>query len=217
MQKGKIHPIKQLISQGEHVHLDFKFEISDAPKIARSLSAFANTEGGKLLVGVKDNGTIAGISSEEEHFMIDQAAKLYCHPEVEFKSKEWVIAGKKVLEITVPKSEFPPHRAPDMQGNYKAYYRLADQNVLAHGIQIKVWKKLTDETAVVIVYNEVVKTVLSVIEQQTRVNFETLRTMINLSKHNLEELLSDLVVMQVISMKITENQLLFYLASDETK
>ena len=28
-------------------------------KIAKSLSAFANTEGGRLLVGVKDNGKIA--------------------------------------------------------------------------------------------------------------------------------------------------------------
>lgn len=48
--------IRQLVSEGEHCHQDFKFEISDARKIARSLSAFANTEGGRLLIGVKDNG-----------------------------------------------------------------------------------------------------------------------------------------------------------------
>ena len=48
--------IRQLVSEGEHCHQDFKFEISDARKIARSLSAFANTEGGRLLVGVKDIG-----------------------------------------------------------------------------------------------------------------------------------------------------------------
>ena len=63
--------IRQLVSEGEHCHQDFKFEISDARKIARSLSAFANTEGGRLLVGVKDNGKIAGIRSEEEIYMID--------------------------------------------------------------------------------------------------------------------------------------------------
>ena len=32
--------IRQLVSEGEHCHQDFKFEISDARKIARSLSAF---------------------------------------------------------------------------------------------------------------------------------------------------------------------------------
>ena len=62
--------LEKLISEGEHVHQDFKFAISDARKIAKSLSAFANTEGGRLLVGVKDNGKIAGVRSEEELYMI---------------------------------------------------------------------------------------------------------------------------------------------------
>ena len=57
--------IKDLVSEGEHELQDFKFEISDAKKIAKSLSAFANTKGGRLLVGVKDNGKMAGIRSEE--------------------------------------------------------------------------------------------------------------------------------------------------------
>ena len=52
--------IKNLIAEGEHQQLDFKFEIRDTKKIARSLVAFANTNGGKLLVGVKDNGVITG-------------------------------------------------------------------------------------------------------------------------------------------------------------
>jgi len=63
--------IRQLVSEGEHCHQDFKFEISDARKIARSLSAFANTEGGRLLIGVKDNGKIAGVRSDEEIYMIE--------------------------------------------------------------------------------------------------------------------------------------------------
>ena len=57
--------IHQLVAEGEHDHQDFKFEISDARKIARSISAFANTGGGRLLVGVKDNGKIAGVRSDE--------------------------------------------------------------------------------------------------------------------------------------------------------
>ena len=72
--------IQQLVAEGEHIHQDFKFEISDARKIARSLSAFANTEGGRLLVGIKDNGKIAGIRSEEEIYMIEAAAEMYCQP-----------------------------------------------------------------------------------------------------------------------------------------
>ena len=75
--------IHRLIAEGEHQTQDFKFEISDACKIAKSLSAFANTEGGRLLVGVKDNGKIAGIRSEEEIYMIEAAAQVYCVPEIQ--------------------------------------------------------------------------------------------------------------------------------------
>ena len=66
--------IHTLIAEGEHQQQDFKFEISDARKIARTLSAFSNTDGGRLLIGVKDNGKIAGVRSEEEKYMIEAAA-----------------------------------------------------------------------------------------------------------------------------------------------
>ena len=39
--------IYKLIEEGEHQQQDFKFEISDARKIAKSLSAFSNTEIGR--------------------------------------------------------------------------------------------------------------------------------------------------------------------------
>ena len=58
--------LRDLINQGEHQQQDFKFEISDARKIARSLSAFSNTEGGRLLVGVKDNGKIAAYAPKKK-------------------------------------------------------------------------------------------------------------------------------------------------------
>ena len=50
--------IHALIAEGEHQQQDFKFEISDARKIAKTLSAFSNTDGGRLLIGVKDNERI---------------------------------------------------------------------------------------------------------------------------------------------------------------
>ena len=75
--------IAELIAQGENQQLDFKFEINSASKIAKSLVAFANTDGGKLLIGVKDNGLIAGIRTDEEVYMLESAAKLYSNPPVE--------------------------------------------------------------------------------------------------------------------------------------
>ena len=44
------------------------------PENSEELVAFANTGGGRLLIGVKDNGKIAGIRSEEELYMIEAAS-----------------------------------------------------------------------------------------------------------------------------------------------
>ena len=89
--------IHALIAQGEHAEQDFKYEISDARKIARTLSAFANTHGGRLLIGVKDNGRVAGVRSEEEMYMIEAAAQLYCVPEVAISMASYRVEGHTVL------------------------------------------------------------------------------------------------------------------------
>lgn len=52
--------IKFLISQGEGYNLEFKESFSKS--IAREICAFANANGGKILLGVTDNGEIKGIS-----------------------------------------------------------------------------------------------------------------------------------------------------------
>jgi len=136
--------ITKLIEQGEGLKLDFKFEVSDAAKIARSLTAFANTVGGVLLIGVNDDGSISGIKSEEELFMIEKAASNFCFPPVVFSSRNWRINGKNVLKIDIPKSIIAPHKAPDHNNELKVFVRIDDQNMLANGIQMKIWKKLND-------------------------------------------------------------------------
>ena len=93
--------IEQYICKGEHLKQDFKFEISDSKKIARTLAAFANTEGGRLLVGVKDNGNIAGVRSEEEFYMVQAAAQMYCKPPIPIAVKEWNVNGRTILEVKI--------------------------------------------------------------------------------------------------------------------
>lgn len=134
MQRGTDY-IYQLIKQGEHQQQDFKFEISDARKIAKSLSAFSNTDGGRLLVGVKDNGKIAGVRSEEEIYMIEAAAKLYSKPEIHCNMHLYEIEGHQVLEVVIPKGESAPYYAKDENNHYKAYIRIKDENILATPVQ----------------------------------------------------------------------------------
>ncbi len=128
--------IHALIAEGEHQQQDFKFEISDARKIAKTLSAFANTDGGKLLIGVKDNGKIAGVRSDEEQYMIEAAAELYCSPEVNYIMQTYLVEGRSVLVVQIEESDRKPVYAKDETGKYLAYLRIKDENILATPILV---------------------------------------------------------------------------------
>ena len=131
MKPKKSHYIQDLILEGEHEHQDFKYQITDARKIARSIAAFANNSGGHLLIGVKDNGNIAGVRSEEEIYMIETAAQMYCRPEQQVSFKVFNINGKSVVKADIAEAKEKPVEAPDDNGNWHVYYRVADENVLA--------------------------------------------------------------------------------------
>lgn len=132
--------IHSLIAEGEHIHQDFKFEISDSRKIARTLSAFSNTDGGRLLIGVKDNGNIAGVRSEEEIYMIDTAASIYCCPEVNVGIERYMADGRQVLVVQVPPAPAKPVMVRNSDGRRLAYVRIADENILATAVHIGAWK-----------------------------------------------------------------------------
>ena len=137
--------IRALISEGEHVRQDFKFEISDSRKIARSLSAFANTEGGRLLIGVKDNGRIAGVRSEEEMYMVEAAAQVYCTPAVEVDMRVYRPEGRSVLVASVGPAVRKPVLVKEENGRRLAYVRIADENILASPVHIGLWKCESDD------------------------------------------------------------------------
>jgi len=131
--------VLELISQGEHQQQDFKYCISSVSKIARSLSAFANTDGGRLLVGVRDNGHIAGISSDEEIYMIDAAANSYCKPPINCDMETVVVEGHNVLIATIPPSTERPIRAKEEDGKFCAYIRIDDENIIASPVHLELW------------------------------------------------------------------------------
>lgn len=133
--------LARLVAEGEHEQQDFKFAVSDPRKIARSISAFANRRGGRLLIGVKDNGVIAGVRNEEDIFVVEQAAEHYCRPQqtVDFKAYRCE-PGVNVIIATIAAAPTPPVCVAEADGSLKAYVRVADQNIAAHPLMMKAWQ-----------------------------------------------------------------------------
>jgi predicted HTH transcriptional regulator len=207
--------IYDLISQGEHQQLDFKFEISDARKIARTLVAFSNSIGGKLLIGVKDNGRIAGVRSEEEYYMIDSAATMYCKPEIIFSSKKWTIEGKTVLEIDIPPGEDKPYLAQTPEGKWMAYLRVNDQNLLANSIQLNVWQNQKSKKGIYLEYKEAEDALLKYLDTNERISFSSFCKLAGISRRKASGILSKLASLNIISIVFTEKQTFYELKKKE--
>jgi predicted HTH transcriptional regulator len=213
MKENKLH---RMIEEGEHLHQDFKFAITDSKKIARSLSAFANTAGGRLLIGIKDNGSIVGVSSDEEYYMIEAAATMYCRPPVIFKTVQWKDSGKVVLEIIVEKSNLRPHKAPDKDNRYKAYIRVNDNNIVANGVLQKVWKKRKVSHGTLITLNKAEKAILEYLNNNPKITFSQFRRIAHIPPYRAEKILVNFVSMEILKMEITEKVTYYYSNPDIT-
>lgn len=125
--------LENLISKGESVQLDFKQTISCQQKIARTIAAFANNKGGKLLVGVKDNGTVIGCDCEEEMYMLHEAAEHFCEPPVDIYFSVYEMDDDEitVLEAEIKNSLRKPHFALDENNEWQLYMRSNDKTMLA--------------------------------------------------------------------------------------
>ena len=196
--------IQNLIDQGENQVLDFKFEISDARKIARTLVAFSNTDGGKLLIGVKDNGKIAGIRSEEEYHMLEAASQLYCRPVIPFEVQKWTIHGKTILEVDIARAENRPCLARHDDDRWLAYLRVEDQNLLANRVMMKVWRKEKRKKGIFLEYSHAEKLLLNYLKTNEEITLSKFCRLGRIGFQQAEEILSDLIVLEVIRIRFSE-------------
>lgn len=205
--------IQKLVAEGEHVHQDFKFAISDARKIAKSLSAFSNTKGGRLLVGIKDNGRIAGIRSEEEIYMIEAAADLYCLPPIKVKKHIYKAEGKDILEVEVAESREKPICALNEKGKAWAYVRIKDENILANPVHLKMWKKSKVEEEVVMAYTAKEQKLLNLLQQHKRLTLNQCCKLSHLSRQQTCELLADFIRFELVQPLFEEHTFYYRLSN----
>ena len=209
--------ILKLIDEGEHVHQDFKFAISDARKIAKSISAFSNTEGGRLLVGVKDNGKIAGVRSEEEIYMIEAAAKMYCTPEVNISNKIFRVQGKDVLEVSIEESKNKPVCAIDENNKPWAYVRINDENILADTVFLNRWKHNKQEEKVIVTYSEREKYLLDILSKNKELTLNQCSRLSRIPRITTSRLLADFIRFDLVEQIFREHTFYFRLKEENTK
>lgn len=201
------HYIAGLIAEGEHEHQDFKFAISDARKIARSLSAFANNDGGRLLIGVKDNGAIAGVRNEEDIYLIEQAAQMYCRPEQQLEFKAFRVEdGLVVFTAEIKPSAIRPVEAMDTDGQWKSYYRVADENILASPLMVRAWRRSASGEAMSLTFGPAENAIIELLGDGEGLSPDEIISAARVSRRTAEDIITRLFALGVVDFRFVNRR-----------
>jgi len=198
-----VSTLQSYIRQGEHQTQDFKFRVDDAKKIARTISAFANTDGGRLLIGVKDNGKVVGIDPEEEFHIVQGAAELFCNPPVPIETMIWQDDHKLVLEVIVTASPLKPHKSKDDDGAWKTYVRRNDHTLIANKILLGVWNLRKRGVEKPQQFSEDEIKFLELFKSNEKFTLSRLYRLSDLKKSKVDHLLKLFITWEILDMEIT--------------
>jgi len=196
--------LQQWLEAGEHDQQDFKETISSSLKIAKTICSFANTRGGRILVGVRDNKAIRGVQVDEEKHMLDTAASFFCKPEIAISYDTCDIQGKQVLIVTVPVAQSKPVFARGDDHQWWAYIRVADKSVLASKLVMDVLKKETSGENALIQFSSKEKGLMEYLQKNERIQLKQFCKLVNISPWRARKILVNLITAGVIRVHTTE-------------
>jgi predicted HTH transcriptional regulator len=197
--------IKRQILAGENVILDFKKTITSFEKISKTLVAFSNNKGGRLLIGVEDDGKIKGVKSEEEErYMITRAAHFFCRPQIEPIFTDVTVDDKTVVVVDIPESDTKPHYALGEDNKWWVYVRIKDKSVLASPIIVEVLKKETKGENVVLQYTPKEQALLAFLDKNESISLEAYAKLIRVPRKLASRILVNMILMGIIKAHTTE-------------
>lgn len=203
--------LKAWIDEGEHQKQDFKYKITDSAKLARTVSAFANTDGGRLLIGVRDDGLLCGVKTEEEIFMVYRAAEDFCHPTPKVNFSTIVAEGRTILVAQVDTSPLRPIRALDEKGKMRAYIRIDDENIVASPVHLRIWKDMSSDKGIWMHFSVNEKEVLASLNSSEGVTLQQIVKKSGVGRYAVVKILSRLIRYDVVRWWFNGHVFLFAL------
>lgn len=190
-------PIREWAKIGENATLEFKSQVPAPHKMARTICAFANSKGGKIIVGLTDDKEIIGVidvKQEKEKLLL--AANQYCTPNIPLTFQTYEENYLTILVAQVNESTNKPHHATNANGVIHAFVRQHDQTVLASKMMEKV------------LLNEIVeaeetpsrpldkkeKGLIVYLEKRKTITVKEFMHLMNLSKRRAKRMLTNLVL-----------------------
>lgn len=141
-----VRELQLLVKEGEHTTLEFKRKVAHPEKIIKEIVAFANTEGGNLLIGVNDDGHLTGLKfPDEDAYVLERAIRQHCRPRIDFQKEYIQLSEKKtIIRYYIPESPQKPHYVQEpapvadnsrpngrIKLQKRSYFRVLDRSIQA--------------------------------------------------------------------------------------
>ena len=120
MQAGEL---LEIIGNGENSGVEFKRDDIRPESLAKEIAAMANFQGGHVILGVEDDGSISGLKREDTEEWVMNVISQKVHPVILPYYEEITVNGKKVAVITFPPGISKPYVVRE-GGNEKIFIRV---------------------------------------------------------------------------------------------
>ncbi|GAB2572639.1 ATP-binding protein [Spirosoma areae] len=197
--------LKNLVRRGEGSNLEFKLKTNHPEKIIRGVVAFANTNGGIMLIGVGDDKKIPGLKyADEDEYLLVRAINKYCFPRISYTiDRVQLYDEREVLVIRVPRSPTRPHYIipdPDNPDDKKAYVRVGDKSVQASREVREILKGEQAERGIRFSYGEKEKKLMQHLGEHNSITVDLFASVAGISRRIASRTLVLLVLANVLEI-----------------
>ncbi len=208
----EIEKLIKIISGGENLNVEFKEKFPGYEKTAKEMIAFANTGGGILIFGVRDNRKILGIASEKEIAeLVKESAEKFCNPPVKYEISFPEIKNKLLVLVKIKSSPKKPHRIEDYKNKLDlntaaVYIRINDKSVPAGKEMIKLMLlQAEDNPLKKYEFGKNEKAVFNYLSSNETIDAKTLSKFANISMRRASRTLINLVRANLLLIHTKDN------------
>ena len=196
-----LRALKELVKQGEGQQLEFKLKSNHPERIVREMVAFANSEGGRLLIGIGDDRSIKGLKYvDEDEYLMVRAIEKYITPTLQYTLQSIPVGDERdVLVFTILPSPERPHYLLQDDAR-KAYVRVADKAVQASWEMREIMRRSRKVRDIKFTYGEKEQKLIHHLGENRNITVDTFAEVANISRKMASKTLILLVLANVLKV-----------------
>lgn len=210
--KLSIQDLKNLIKTGENLFLEFKRTIPSPERIAREMCAFANSNGGILIIGIDDDRSIVGVESYyEQHYLLTEAIYYLLKPSIEPEIEIIPYKNKEIVLVKIKEAKDKPVFV-DLGDEWAGFIRVSDKSIKASKEMLQILRNRTSEDGVTFDFGPNEQKLFRFLNQYERITVNEFANLVNISYRRASRILVDLVSADVLNLFAHEKAEFFTLS-----